>query len=162
MALTTFQGPLRTGTIREGSIAAGFNAGVANLCQFYDTGNLTGTAVGNVDVQFGNLPQGAMITDIFVDQVVAAGTGTMTISVGVTSGGSELMAGVNSSAGGRFRGTATAATQLAWQTSTTADTKLYVRIAVATGTLTAGRAIIGVTYLQRLADGTVVKTTYTS
>ena len=88
-----------------------------------------------------------------MDQVVAAGTGTLTVSVGTTSGGAELMAGVATTAGGRFRGTATAATQLAWQTSTTADTTVYVREAVGTGTLTAGRFILTIAYIQRSPDG---------
>jgi len=124
------------------------------LTQSYDTGNLTGTVVGNVDGARFVLPQGAQITDIVVDQVVAATAGTTTISVGTTSGGAELMAAVATTAGGRFRGTATAATQLAWQTSTSADTTVYVRVAVGTATLTAGRAIVTVTYVQRAADGT--------
>jgi hypothetical protein len=63
---------------------------------------------------------------------------------------------VATTAGGRFRGTATAATQLAWQTSTTADTSIYVRVTVATATLTAGRAIITLIYAQRNSDGAQV------
>jgi hypothetical protein len=63
------------------------------------------------------------------------------------------MAGVATTAGGRFTGTATAATQLAWQTSTTADTPVWVRVAVGTATLTAGRAIVTVVYVQRAENG---------
>ena len=150
MGFATFSGPLRSGTVRYG---AGVNTGLATLTQSYDTGNLTGTVVGNVDGARFTLPQGAQIVDIVVDQVVAATAGTTTISVGTTSGGAELMAAVATTAGGRFRGTATAATQLAWQTSTSADTTVYVRVAVGTATLTAGRAIISVVYVQRGADG---------
>ena len=151
MGFATFSGPIRSGTVRYG---AGTNTGLVTLTQSYDTGNLTGTVVGNVDGARFVLPQGAQITDIVVDQVVAATAGTTTISVGTTSGGAELMAAVATTAGGRFRGTATAATQLAWQTSTSADTTVYVRVAVGTATLTAGRAIVTVTYVQRAADGT--------
>lgn len=150
MGFATFSGPIRSGTVRYG---AGTNTGLVTLTQSYDTGNLTGTVVGNVDGARFVLPQGAQITDIVVDQVVAATAGTTTISVGTTSGGAELMAAVATTAGGRFRGTATAATQLAWQTSTSADTTVYVRVAVGTATLTAGRAIVTVTYVQRAADG---------
>ena len=150
MAFTTFSGPIRSGTVREG---AGRNTGVVNLSQSYDTGNLTGTVVGNVDVVPFIVPKGTQIINIFVDQVVAATAGTMTISAGTTVGGAELMAAVATTAGGRFTGTATAATQLAWQTSTTADTTIYVRIAVGTATLTAGRAIITVAYAQRADNG---------
>lgn len=150
MAFTTFSGPIRSGTVREG---AGRNTGLVNLSQSYDTGNLTGTIVSNVDSASFVLPKGSQIINIFVDQVVAATAGTMTISAGTTSGGAELMAAVATTAGGRFTGTATAATQLAWQTSTTADTTIYVRIAVGTATLTAGRAIITVAYAQRADNG---------
>lgn len=150
MGFATFSGPIRSGTVRYG---AGTNTGLVALTQSYDTGNLTGTVVGNVDGARFVLPQGAQITDIVVDQVVAATAGTTTISVGTTSGGAELMAAVATTAGGRFRGTATAATQLAWQTSTSADTTVYVRVAVGTATLTAGRAIVTIVYVQRAADG---------
>lgn len=150
MGFATFSGPIRSGTVRYG---AGTNTGLMTVTQSYDTGNLTGTVVGNVDGARFVLPQGAQITDIVVDQVVAATAGTTTISVGTTSGGAELMAAVATTAGGRFRGTATAATQLAWQTSTSADTTVYVRVAVGTATLTAGRAIVTVMYVQRAADG---------
>jgi hypothetical protein len=146
MSFSTFSGPLRSGTVREGS---GRNTGLAVLAQSYDTGDLTGATVGNVDVAAFKIPAGSQIVDIVVDQVVAAATGTTTVSVGSTSGGAELMAAVATTAGGRFRGTATAATQLAWQTSNSTDTQIYIRDAVGTGTLTAGRFIVTVQYVQR-------------
>lgn len=157
MGFATFSGPVRSGTVRYG---AGTNTGLVMLNQSYDTGNLTGTVVGNVDGARFILPQGSQIVNILVDQVVAATAGTMTISVGTTSGGAELMAAVATTAGGRFTGTATAATQLAWQTSTTADTTVYVRVAVGTATLTAGRAIITIVYVQRDSTGAQNPTTF--
>lgn len=150
MAFTTFSGPVRSGTVKDGS---GRNTGLAILAQSYDSGDLTGATTGNYDVAAFILPQGSQIVDIVVDQVVAAGTGTTTISVGTASGGAQLMAAIATTAGGRFRGTATAATQLAWQTSTTADTTVYIRDVVGTGTLTAGRFIVTVMYVQRAANG---------
>jgi hypothetical protein len=150
MTFSTFSGPLRSGTVREG---AGRNTGLVNLSQSYDTGDLTGAVVGSVDTLVITIPKGAQILNIFVDQVVAATAGTMTISVGNASGGAQLMAATATTAGGRFTGTSTAATQLAWQTSTTADTSVYVRVTVATATLTAGRAIISVAYQQRSDSG---------
>lgn len=149
MATTTFSGPVRAGTIREGTVAGGRNTGNVILAQTYDTGDLTGATIGNVDTRIGNLPMGASITDITVDQVVASATGTTTVSVGNASGGAQLMAAVATTAGGRFRGTATAATQLAWQTSATADTALWVRSATGGGTLTAGRFVVTVHYVQK-------------
>ena len=149
MPFSSFSGPIRSGTVREGS---GRNTGVVVLSQSYDTGVVT-AGVGNVDTQMGILPQGAQIVDIVVDQVVVpGGSSTSTISVGNASGGAQLMPAVVTTAGGRFRGTPTATTQLAWQTSTSADTPLFVRYAVGTAA-GVGRAIITVLYVQRLENG---------
>jgi hypothetical protein len=123
------------------------------LAQSWDSGDLTGDVVGNADYPIGTLPQGAQIINILIDQVVAATAGTTTISVGNASGGAQLSAAVVTTAGGRFTGTTTATTQLAWQTSTTADTPVWVRIAVGGATLTAGRAIVTVVYVQRASNG---------
>ena len=150
MSFTTFSGPLRAGTVKDGS---GRNTSLVVLAQSYDSGDLTGTAVGNVDTAAFVLPAGSQIVDITHDQVVAAATGTTTVSVGTASGGAQLSAAVATTAGGRFRGTATAATQLAWQTSTSADTTVYIRTAVGTGTLTAGRFITTISYMQRTSAG---------
>jgi hypothetical protein len=150
MAFTTFSGPLRAGTVKEG---AGMNCGLAVLSRSYDSGDLTGAVVGNVDTAVFIIPAGSQIIDIVVDQVVASTAGTTTVSVGNATGGAQLMAGVATTAGGRFRGTATAATQLAWQTSTTADTTVFVRSATGTDTLTAGRFIVTVLYAQRASNG---------
>ena len=157
MGNTTFSGPIRAGTARFGAVGTR-NVGLVVLSQEYDTGDLTGATVGNVDTLIGRLPQGSRIVDIAIDQVVASTTGTTTVSVGTTSGGAELMAGVATTAGGRFRGTATAATQLAWQTSTSADTLVYLRNATGTATLGAGRFIVTVLYVQRASNGAVAPT----
>jgi hypothetical protein len=157
MGFTTFSGPVRSGTKRHGA-AGTRNTGLVVLSQEWDSGDLTGKTQTNYDQKVGLLPQGARIVDIVVDQVVAAGTGTTTVSVGSTSGGAELMAAVDSSTGGRFRGTANATTQLAWLTSTSADTSVYVRYAVGTGTLSAGRFVVTVMYVQRAPDGAIAPT----
>lgn len=150
MSFRTFLGPLLLGTQKWGS---GRNTGVVTCAQSYNTGDLTGTVVGNVDTQVFTLPRGAQILDIVVDQVVAATAGTTTVSIGTSSGGAELMAAVATTAGGRFRGTATAATQAAWTVSTSADVAVYVRVAVATATLTAGQFRVHVLYAMRETDG---------
>lgn len=156
MAFTTFSGPVRAGTQRYGDTG---NTGLVVLAQSLDTGVVT-AGVGNVDLPFGWLPQGAQIVDITVDQIVVpGGSSTSTVSVGTTSGGSELMAAVATTAGGRFRGAPTAATQLAWQTSTSADTQVFVRYAVGAAA-GAGRAIITVRYMQRAPDGSQNPTTF--
>jgi hypothetical protein len=146
MASTRFSGPILAGTVADN---AGRNVGNVVLAQTYNSGNITGTGTGNYDVQMGTLPAGAQIVDIVVDQVTAATGGTTTVSVGTASGGAQLMAGVATTAGGRFRGTATAATQAAWQTSATADTAVWVRNVVGTDALTAGQFVVTVTYIQK-------------
>jgi hypothetical protein len=156
MGFSTFSGPLRSGTERYG---AARNTGLVVLTQSYDTGVVT-AGVGNVDAQLGILPAGSQIVNILIDQVVVpGGSSTSTISVGNTSGGAELSAAVATTGGGRFTGTTTATTQLAWQTSTTADTPVYVRYAVGTAA-GVGRAIITVVYVQRASDGAQNPTVY--
>ena len=149
MAFTTFSGPVRSGTNREGP---GRNTGLVVLAQSYDTGVVT-AGVGNGDAALGILPQGSQIVDITVDQVVVpGGSSTSTVSVGNATGGAQLMAAIATTAGGRFRGATTAATQLAWQTSTSADTPVFVRYAVGTEA-GVGRAIVTVSYVQRAPNG---------
>ena len=157
MSFSTFSGPVRSGTQRYG---ADRNTGLMVLAQSYDSGTVV-AGTGNVDVQAFKIPQGSQIVDITVDQVqVPTATSTFTISVGTTSGGAELMAAVATTAGGRFRGTATAATQLAWQTSTTADTTVFIRNAIGTLATTQGRFIVTVTYVQRAPNGAQNPTTF--
>ena len=157
MGFATFSGPIRCGTNRYNP---GRNMGLVTLAQSYDSGNVS-AAIGNVDVSALVIPAGSQIYDIVVDQIVVpTATSTFTISVGTTSGGSELMAAVATTAGGRFRGTATTATQLAWQTSTTADTTIFVRNAIGTLATTQGRFIVTVMYIQRASDGSQNPTTF--
>jgi hypothetical protein len=146
MSNTTFSGPIRAGTQRDQG--ASNNVGNVVLSQTYDTGNML-NPVGTVNTQIGVIPAGSIISDIVIDQVVASVTGTTTVSVGNASGGAQLAAAVATTAGGRFRGTATAATQLAWQTPTAADTPIWVSNVTGTGTLTAGRFVVTVTYIQK-------------
>jgi hypothetical protein len=157
MSFSTFSGPIRVGTNRYNP---GRNTGLIVLTQSYDTGVVT-AGVGNVDAQLGILPAGSQIINILIDQVVVpGGSSTSTISVGNTSGGAELSAAVATTAGGRFTGTTTAATQLAWQTSTSADTPVYVRNAITVASASAGRAIVTVVYVQRASDGSQNPTTF--
>ena len=157
MSFATFSGPVRVGTNRY---APGRNTGLVTLAQSYDSGTVV-AGTGNVDVTAFVIPQGSQIYDIVVDQVqVPTATSTFTVSVGTTSGGAELMAGIATTAGGRFRGAATAATQLAWQTSTTGDTTIFVRNAIGTLATTQGRFIVTVTYIQRAPDGAQNPTTF--
>lgn len=147
MGATTFSGPIKSGTVREG---ASQNTGHVVLAQTFATGDMTGVEVGNVDHDTGIiLPKGSQIVDIVVDCTTAFTTGSATVSVGTASGGAQLMAGVAVTAGGRFRGTATAATQAAWTVSTTADVPIYIRTAVGTDTLGSGAHRVTIFYIQQ-------------
>jgi hypothetical protein len=160
MTLATFSGPMRSGTVRYGTPATGRNVGLVVLTQAYDF-SVTGTITSgtNTDAVGMVLPQGSQIINIVVDQVVVPnGSSVSTISVGTTSGGAELMVATATTAGGRFTPVPTTAIALAWQTSTTADTPVYVRYAVSTANATAGRAIVTINYVQRLPDGSIAPT----
>ena len=158
MTFATFSGPVRSGTIKDGSVADGRNTGLVVLSQSYDTGVVTAASGSNVDVQFGNLPKGAQIVSLFVDQIVVpGGTSTSTISVGSASGGAQFYPATATTAGGRFSTTAIA-NILNWNTlSTTADVPLWVRYAVGVAA-GVGRAIISVQYVQRADDGSQAPT----
>lgn len=152
MSFATFSGPIRVGTNRY---PPGRNTGLVVLTQSYDY-TVSGTVTNgtNVDALAATLPAGSQIVNILIDQVVVPnGASVSTISVGNTSGGAQLSAAVATTGGGRFTGATTAATQLAWQTSTTADTPVYVRYAVTGADATAGRAIVTIVYVQRDSTG---------
>lgn len=155
MSMATFSGPVRSGTVRYGTVAEGRNVGLVVLKQVYDTGDLTGTATGATNTRIMNLPQGAYIHNITVDVVVAPGAGTMTPLFGIASGGSQLLT-LGAVSSGRNSGTPSTANLLAWITSTTADTQVWMNLTVATATLTAGRFLVTILYSQRLPDGSAV------
>lgn len=156
MAFSTFSGPVRVGPIREG---AGRNTGLVTLVQSYDTGTL-GTTAGTTDVQIGILPQGAQITNVFVDQIsLQNGTSlTTTISVGSASGGAQFFAATATTAGGRFP-TAVPGQTIVNNFATaaaSADLPIWVRVVIAGtvgGGTTAGRALVTVQYVQRASNG---------
>ena len=159
MTFSTFSGPVRVGTQRYNP---GRNTGLVALTQSYNYA-VSGTVTSgtNVDALVATVPAGSQIVNILVDQVVVPnGSSVSTVSVGTSSGGAQLMAATATTAGGRFTGAATAATQLAWQTSTTADTPIYVRYAVSVANATAGRAIVTIVYVQRAPDGSQNPTTF--
>ena len=157
MSFSTFSGPLRSGTQRYNP---GRNTGLVVLTQSYDSGDLTGTGVGTTNTAIAILPAGSQIVNIILDQVVASTAGTTTVTFGTASGGTQLLSPGASTAGGRFQGTPTAANLLAWQTSTTADTTVWLNNTTGTATLTAGRFIATIVYVQRASDGSQNPTTF--
>ena len=157
MSFATFSGPVRVGTQRYNP---GRNTGLVVLTQSYDSGDLTGTVQGTTNTAIATLPAGAQIVNIILDQVVASTTGTTTVTFGTASGGTQLLSPGASTAGGRFQGTPTAANLLAWQTSTSADTTVWLNNTTGTATLGSGRFIATIVYVQRGSDGAQNPTTF--
>jgi len=148
MSFATFSGPLRSGTVKEG---AGMNTGLVVLTQSYDSGNLTGTTTGNYDVAAMVLPAGAQIISIFVDQVVAATTGTTTISAGTASGGAQLMA-ANAAAFGAAGVNSTLTPVLGimqnYNIPYSADIQIWAAGLATTGTPTSGELYLSIYYVR--------------
>ena len=91
---------------------------------------------------------GANVGNVVLSQTYDTGNLTGAVVGNVHTQIGTLPANASITAGGRFRGTATAATQLAWQIGTT-DTAIWVRNATGTATLTAGRFVVTVSYIQK-------------
>lgn len=95
------------------------------------------------------LPPNAQITGFEVDLLTAwDAAGAVTLTIGITSGGTEYVSGVNmKSTAGRLTPTYTG-TQLANMSNIGTNITLYATITTASGTNTAGAAIIVCNYIQ--------------
>lgn len=103
MGTTTFSGPVRAGTIREGSAS---NVGSATLTQSA-TLTFDATLVQTVSFQ---LPANAQILDIYADPLVVFDSATSaTLSVGTAAAGTQYAGSLDVKTAGRKRMTLTAA-----------------------------------------------------
>jgi len=152
--MTTFQTPIRIGS---GAFKDGFNGAMTSAAPGLtgsgcDLGivNVTQRATINFaaalvqDVKF-LVPASATIVDVIVDVITAFDSTANTLSVGRTTGGTEIVSGVNAKATGRVRPTFTT-TQLTNMNSVTTNTTL---IATVTGTVTnptVGSVIVTIVY----------------
>jgi hypothetical protein len=108
MGTSTWSGPIKAGTVREG---AGANTGTAVLVQ---TGTVSREASDLVNDLTITLPANAQILDIYADPTVLYDSATSaTLSVGYTSGGTEYAGSIDVKTGGRKRMTLTVAEALA-------------------------------------------------
>jgi hypothetical protein len=150
MASTTFSGPVRSGTAREGAYT---NAGKAVLAQ---VATLTPLAQASTDFVL-YLPAGAQVTDITTYTSTAYTGTTVTAQVGSTSGGAEYVAAVSVKSAGTVAHTLVAGA-LGSLASLPADATvsalagvatapLYIRIAQ-TGATAVGAATMVVRYIQ--------------
>lgn len=143
MAFSTFSGPLRSGTIREGASA---NVGLVVLSQ---TALMTQNGTNVVNSTF-QLPANAQIIDFNFDVLTAFDSATSaTLSVGTASGGTQYASGVNvKAATGRIAPTLTAA-QLTNMANITTNTSMVVSI-TPVGATTAGSVRVTFLYVQNL------------
>jgi hypothetical protein len=137
---TTFSGPLRLGTIREGADA---NLGYAVLSQSQILG-FDATLVQNAIFK---LPANAQILDIISDTLTAYDSATSaTLTVGSAAAGTQYASGVNAKTAGRQRPTFSNA-QLAAMDDIGASTDVYATV-TSVGQPTAGSLRITVLYAQ--------------
>jgi len=140
MAASTFSGPVKIGTVREGASA---NLGSVVLAQY---GGLSHTAAASKDSTI-ILPANSRIIDIRIDCLVAYTAGTAaTLKVGKTSGGEEYVTSTDfkSAGAGRLAITFTAA-QLLKMSNIGSDTSIILNITT-TGTTGVGTMVWAVTY----------------
>ncbi len=142
MANTTFSGPVRSGTTREGATA---NLG---LCVLSQTALMTQNSTNVVDATF-YLPANAQILDFNFDVLTAFNSATSaTLSAGTSSGGTQYASGVDvKTATGRIAPTLTAA-QLTNMSDVTTNTSLVVSI-TPVGATSAGSVRVTIIYVQK-------------
>jgi hypothetical protein len=142
MATTTFSGPLKVGTVREG---AGTNTGGVVLSQtatftFADTGSFVTSII---------IPAGSQIIDQMVDVTDPFDSVTSDAATIGKDGALDAFGTVASlQAGGRTLVDPSAAQALAISDVGPADIPVYVEITSVGGGLTAGAARLTITYRQ--------------
>lgn len=143
MAFSTFSGPLRSGTIREGASA---NVGLVVLSQ---TALMTQNGVNVVNSTF-QLPPNSQLVDFNFDVLTVFDSATSaTLSVGTASGGTQYVSGVNvKAATGRIAPTLTAA-QLTSMANIANNTSMVVSI-TPVGATTTGSVRVTFLYVQNL------------
>lgn len=142
MANSTFSGPVRSGTVREGASA---NVG---LCVLSQTGSIAQNSTNVVDLTF-TLPANAQILNFFFDVTTAFNSATSaTLSAGTASGGTQYASGVDvKTAAGRIAPTFTG-TQVANMSNITTNTSVVVSV-TPVGATSAGAVNATIVYVQK-------------
>jgi hypothetical protein len=142
MGKTSWSGPIKAGTVREGASA---NLGNAVLSQ---TATITQNSTNAVDATF-YIPANTQILSFNVDVLTAFNSGTSaTFSAGTTSGGTQYVSGVDvKTATGRIAPTYTAA-QLTAMADVTTNTTLVATV-TPSGATSAGVLRVTVLYVQK-------------
>lgn len=158
MTFSTFSGPLRAGTVKEG---LGENTGLVQLARSATIGFAAMTTSPTAQALF-TLPAGAKILRFNVEVVTAISGGSVT-NVGLVMGDSGTANkyvttfNTGTSAAKVAQATVDAAMVVA-QTNNigTSDVTVFGTFTAAGGNPTAGSTVITVEYVQRLSDGTQV------
>lgn len=140
MALTTFSGPLRSGTVREGAAA---NLGHAML---YKAVTLTQDGVNAVSATM-IVPANATIVGFSIDVLVAFDSAVdAVLTIGTAAAGAQYVAAYDPQVAGRTAAAHTAA-QAAAMANVGANTNVVVTI-TPDGATTAGSVRVGMLYVQ--------------
>lgn len=158
MSFSTFSGPLRAGTVKEG---AGENTGVVQLARSATVGFAAMTTSPTAQALF-TLPAGAKILRFNVEVVTAISGGSVS-NVGLTIGDSgtanKYVTTFNTGLTSVKVAQATVdAAMVVAQTNNlgTSDVAVFGTFTAAGGNPTAGSVVVTVEYMQRLSDGAQV------
>lgn len=158
MSFSTFSGPLRAGTVKEGS---GENTGLVQLARSATVGFAAMTTSPTAQALF-TLPAGSKILRVNVEVVTAISGGSVT-NVGLTIGDSgtanKYVTTFNTGISSAKVAQATIdAAMVVAQTNNlgTSDVTIYGTFTAAGGNPTAGSTVVTVEYLQRSSDGAQV------
>ena len=137
MGTTTFSGPVKAGTVREGASA---NVGYVVMSQSEAITELAANTASSIII-----PANSQIINIYVLVQTAWDGGTNTIDVGTSADPDLYCDGLPATAVGNHRVTATyTGTEANWKDVGTSDVTLYVDSAATGG----GTGVLVVQYLQ--------------
>lgn len=159
MSFTTFSGPLRSGTVKEGS---GVNTGLPVLAQSVTVAATVAKTSGPVAQALVTLPAGSKIVRFQIEKTVAiSGNSVSEVAavIGTSGTANKYMTSANIAiaAGMTAQATLDAATVSAETNNIgTSDVTLYGTFTASTGNPTAGSIVITVHYIQRNSDGSQV------
>ena len=137
MGTTTFSGPVKAGTIREGASA---NLGFVTMAQSAAITELAANTASSIII-----PANSQITNMYVLVQTAWDGGTNTLDVGVSGDADLYVDGLPATVVGNHRATAAyTGTEANWRDVGTSDVTIYVD-SVAAGS---GAGVLTVQYLQ--------------
>jgi hypothetical protein len=164
MSNSTFSGPIRSGTVRDGAPALGavgalqgYNVGRPVLTQIYTIPFAQMIVTTGSAITAFNLPAGSKILGMDVEVTAALVTATnLALQLGITGTVAKYYSTFNT--GATVGKVAAATIETAMQVSATdnigtADVPILLTAIAATGTATVGSVVVTLRYVQRNADG---------